>query len=54
MIRLLEEHFATEDAHMTAYPYAGAAARSANSSPRCRFPVVRSNLWVEPPAIRME
>jgi len=30
MIRLLEEHFATEDAHMTAYPYAGAAAHRAD------------------------
>jgi diguanylate cyclase (GGDEF)-like protein/hemerythrin-like metal-binding protein len=30
MTRLLEEHFATEDAHMTAYPYAGAAAHRAD------------------------
>jgi diguanylate cyclase (GGDEF)-like protein/hemerythrin-like metal-binding protein len=30
IIRLLEEHFATEDAHMTAYPYAGAAAHRAD------------------------
>jgi diguanylate cyclase (GGDEF)-like protein len=30
MIRLLEEHFATEDAHMTAYPYAGTAAHRAS------------------------
>jgi diguanylate cyclase (GGDEF)-like protein/hemerythrin-like metal-binding protein len=30
MTRLLEEHFATEEAHMTAYPYAGAAAHRAD------------------------
>ena len=30
MTRLLEEHFATEEAQMTAYPYAGAAAHRAD------------------------
>jgi len=30
MTRLLERHFATEDAHMAAHPYAGAAAHRAD------------------------